>query len=140
MTLDLNMRRTSRELAKRMVEDARAADPFKVAGFVVNVDKIHEDANEIYYTVKGGFEKVIQQLKDAAVFPKEATTFIEAFDSYGFPRALPHIEHLDLVFFYLTIKDGQTRGEFQFFFIGGAQIRYTTNILFSPTPLILPKA
>lgn len=125
-------RLTERQINK-MVLDVRAADPNKVAGFAVFPKTQYSDANDLYFQLQESYTQVMTELKDLGIINLGINNFLEDFKSIGFPRVVPNVEVLDVVFVYV-VKRTDTRAVNQFKiqmifrYIGGDETEYSTDV------------
>ena len=90
-------RLTERQINK-MIQDVRSHDPNKIAGYAVFPKTNYSDANDMYFQLQEGYNRCIKELKDLQILNLGVNNFIEDFKSIGFPRVVPNIEVLDVVF------------------------------------------
>lgn len=116
-----------------MIQDVRRADPNKIAGFAVFPKTNYADANDLYFQLQEGYNRVIKELKDLGIISLGVNNFVEDFKSIGFPRVVPNVEVLDVVFVYVIRRlDTQAVNNFKvqmiYRYIGGDEIDYSTDV------------
>lgn len=127
------MARLTEKQINKMVFDVRQADPNKVAGFAVFPKTQYADANDLYFQLQEGYDRVITELKELGIINLGINNFIEDFKSIGFPRIVPNIEVLDVVFVYIVKRTASTavnhfKIQMIFRYIGGDETEYSTDV------------
>lgn len=117
----------------KMILDVRQADPNKVAGYAVFPKTNYSDANDLYFQLQEGYQRVIDELKDLGVLQLGINGFMEDFKTIGFPRVVPNIEALDVAFVYIVrniTSNAVNHFKIQMIFryIGGDEVEYSTDV------------
>ena len=125
-------RLTERQINK-MIQDVRSHDPNKIAGYAVFPKTNYSDANDMYFQLQEGYNRCIKELKDLQILNLGINNFIEDFKSIGFPRVVPNIEVLDVVFVYIVRRvDTNAVNNFKiqmiYRYIGGDEIESSTDV------------
>lgn len=125
-------RLTERQINK-MIQEVRQRDPNKIAGFAVFPKTHYSDANDMYFQLQEGYNRCIKELKDLQILNLGINNFVEDFKSVGFPRVVPNIEVLDVVFVYIIRRvDTNAVNNFKiqmiYRYIGGDEIEYSTDV------------
>lgn len=127
------MSRLTNKQINKMISDVRNSDPNKIAGFAVFPKTQYSDANDLYFQLQEGYDRCIRELKDLGIINLGVNNFIEDFKSIGFPRVVPNIDVLDVVFFYIVRRvDTKAVNNFKiqmiYRYIGGDEIEYSTDV------------
>lgn len=127
------MSRLTNKQINKMIADVRNSDPNKIAGFAVFPKTQYSDANDLYFQLQEGYDRCIRELKDLGIINLGVNNFIEDFKSIGFPRVVPNIDVLDVVFFYIVRRvDTKAVNNFKiqmiYRYIGGDEIEYSTDV------------
>ena len=127
------MSRLTERQIKKKIKDVRSHDPNKIAGYAVYPKTNYSDANDMYFQLQEGYNRCIKELKDLKILNLGVNNFVEDFKSIGFPRVVPNIEVLDVVFVYIVRRlDTNAVNNFKiqmiYRYIGGDEIEYSTDV------------
>lgn len=88
------------------------------------------DMNQLFFKVQEAFEGLAKQLQEVNALPPSGEgDMMLSFLSYGFPRMIPGLHSLDVVFVYIERLGNSFAVRLHFDFEAGARISYVTTFI-----------